>query len=41
MLQSTLDRGTRFAHNQRLIDRRKLRGKARARARSRARTPNA
>jgi hypothetical protein len=32
MLQSTLARGTRLAHNQRLIDRRKLRGKARARA---------
>jgi hypothetical protein len=32
MPQSTLTRGTRLAHNQRLIDRRKLRGKARARA---------
>jgi hypothetical protein len=32
MLQSTLTRGTRLAHNQRLIDRRKLRGKSRARA---------
>jgi hypothetical protein len=32
MLQPTLARGTRLAHNQRLIDRRKLRGKARARA---------
>jgi hypothetical protein len=30
MLQSTLARGTRLAHNQRLIDRRKLLGKARA-----------
>jgi hypothetical protein len=32
MLQSTLARGTRLAHNQRLIDRRRLRGKAHARA---------
>jgi hypothetical protein len=35
--ESTLARGTRFAHNQRLIDRRKLRGKARARDRARER----
>jgi hypothetical protein len=32
MPQSTLARGTRLVHNQQLIDRRKLRGKARARA---------
>jgi hypothetical protein len=32
MLQLTLARGTRLAHNHRLINRRKLRGKARARA---------
>jgi hypothetical protein len=32
MLHSTLARRTRLAHDQRLINRRKLRGKARARA---------
>jgi hypothetical protein len=32
MLQSTLARGIRLTHNQRLVDRQKLRGKARARA---------
>jgi hypothetical protein len=32
MLQSTLARGPRLTHNQRLVDPRKLRGKARARA---------
>jgi hypothetical protein len=36
MLQSTLTRVTHLAHNQRLIDRRKLHAKVRARARSRA-----
>jgi hypothetical protein len=35
MLQSTFAQGTRLAHNQRLIDRRNLRGKARARAMAR------